>query len=325
MRSSQNINGVLADKRQLSATMVYAAMGSDLLIAIVKFAAAWHTGSSAMLSEGVHSTVDALTELLLLYGLRVARLPATSIHQLGFGREIFFWNFVVAMTILAVGAGVAFLDGMHQIMAPRPISSPLVSYGVLAFAIVAEAGALVLAVREAVRAKGRRRFFAYLLGSRDATSLTVLFSGSTGIIGLLVAAAGTYASTELGRPECDGVASIVIGAILTVTALFLARTSKTLLIGVPASPETVRSILDVVATHPAVACANGAITVHLAPDQILLALSVSFQPTCNTAKIEQAIATIDDQVRKAHPQVVAFSLKPESPQSYLGVRRTRGW
>jgi cation diffusion facilitator family transporter len=305
--------------------IVLVAVGSDLVVALVKFAAAAFTGSSAMLSEGIHSMVDVLTGVLLLYGARVSHHPSTSDHQVGFGREVFFWNFIVALAILALGAGVALVEGIKQFLTPRAIEAPIVSYCVLAVAFVSEAVSLYSAARGVGLTQGRRSLRNYVRTSRDATSLTVLFSSASGMMGLLAAGCGTVLSSVYKMPQFDGVASIVIAAILGVTALFLARNSKDLLIGVPASKDMVSSILAIASANALVHHANGSLSVHIAPDQILVALSVEFLPEGTTATIEKAIADIDVEVRHAHPEVVIFIIKPQSPEQFQSLRKRRGW
>lgn len=305
--------------------VLYLALAGDLLVAVAKFSAAAFTGSSALFSEGIHSAVDAGSELLLLYGLRSARRPSTAEHQLGFGREVFFWNFIVALTILGVGAGAALLDGVHQILHPAPVQSSLINYGVLFLALLAEIPALLGAVKTVQAKRGATGFLRFVARSRDSTLLTVLFGSATGISGLLVAAGGTVLSDTLGSAVWDGVSSVMIAAILATSALFLARNSKRLLIGVPAAPATVRSILAITTEHPDVQTANGAVSVHLAPDQILMALSVAFRPMLTTVEIESAVMAIDRAVRAAHPSISIFLLKPQSAQQFAAVRTRRGW
>lgn len=308
-----------------SSSALHLALAGDVLVAAAKFVGAAATGSSALFSEGVHSTVDAVSEILLLYGLRVGKRPSTAEHQLGFGREVFFWNFIVAMTILALGAGVALLDGIHQILHASVIESPVISYAVLLLALLAELPAMISVSKGVRKKRGETGLVHFVRMSRDPTMLTVMFGGASGILGIVIAATGTFLTTLTNNSVWDGVASVLISMILGTTAIFLAATSKKLLIGVPASPLIVNSILKITTDCPDVETANGAITVHLAPDQILVALSVAFRPTLSTADIEVAVAAIDRAVRAAHPSVVVFLLKPQSEAQFQTVRGHRGW
>lgn len=304
---------------------VYLALGSDLLVALVKFGTAAHTGSSAMMSEGVHSLVDACTGMLLVYGLKASRRPSTAEHQLGFGREIFFWNLMVAMTILAVGAGVALVDGIRQYRSPRPLDDAEIGYVVLAFAFVAEAVSFLVAARDAGLLAVRKRWRSYIRNSRNATSLTILFGSATGMLGVIVTACGTVVANELHQPRYDGAASIIIALILAATALFLARNSKDLLIGVPASRTTIRSVLGIAQANALVRRANGTISVHLAPDQIMVALSIEFEPRGTTASIEAAVVEIERAIRLAHPEIVLCLVKPQSAEAFSAISTGRGW
>lgn len=309
----------------LGSATVWAALTADIIVALLKYWAANHSGSSAMLSEGVHSSVDAVTELLLLYGVRASRQRSTARHPIGFGREVFFWNFIVALTILAFGAGVALLDGLSQVTQPRPIEAPLVSLSVLAASFVVESVAIGVAVRNARAAKPRASLWNSLRGSRDATLLTVLFGSASGMLGLLLAASGVVLSELLRNPAWDGIASVAIAVILAGTALLLARGSKALLIGVPAAPDKVRDILALAEADDIVEIANGAITIHLAPDQILVAISIAYRADCSAGQVETSIVELDRRVTRAHPDVVAFLVKPETPERYREIESERGW
>ncbi len=305
--------------------MVAIALAADLLIALAKFAVAAATGSSAMRSEGIHSTVDALTEIVLLYGLRASRRPSNQRHQFGFGREIYFWNFIVSLLILAVGAGVSLHDGVRQYLKPEPLGAPLAIYVVLALALLAEAASLYGALRAAGLDHPRQNWWRYLRNSRNATSLTVIFGSISGILGLLVAAIGTGAATWFSEPRFDGIASIVIAAILAATAVMLARNSKDLLIGLPAARSTADSILSITAGHALVKRANGLLSVHMAPDQILVAISVEFVEAGTTASIEVAIGAIERAIKQSHPEVVTCLIKPQSRAQFAQIARGRGW
>lgn len=308
-----------------SQVTVIIALCSDLLVAVAKFATAAFTGSSAMLSEAVHSTVDTVTGILLLYGLRVSQRPSTRDHPLGFGREIYFWNFIVSLIILAIGAGVTLLDGIGQLVAPEAPDAPLAIFIVLGIGLMAETVALCGAIREAGPDRPKKGWRHHFRTSRNATSLTVIYTSITGILGLVVAATGTGAAIWLNRPQFDGAASIAIAMILAVTAAALARNNKDLLIGVPAKPETVRSIIAVVGDHALVERANGMISVHLAPEEIMVALSVQFVAKGSTRSIETAIAEIERDIIRVHPEVVGCFIVPQSRARYLEISHSRGW
>ncbi len=299
-----------------SKTAVYAALGGNVLVAATKlFAAAW-TGSSAMMSEAVHSLVDSGNEVLLLYGFHRAGRPPDAQHPLGYGRELYFWSFVVALLIFALGAGVSIYEGIGHLRHPEPISNPVVNYVVLALAFAFEGGSWVVSWRQFRAAKGPLGYYEAVRRSKDPPSFMVFFEDSAALAGILIAAGGTFAAVQLHQPLFDGLASILIGVVLAVVALLLARESKSLLIGEHADSKLSDSILRVAGAEESVTRANGVLTMQLAPDQIVAALSLDFEDHLTAAQIEDAVIDIEREIRKAHPQVVALFIKPQTDKSY---------
>lgn len=299
-----------------SKTAVYAALGGNLLVAITKGVAAALTGSSSMLSEAVHSLVDIGNELLLLYGMHRAGKQATPEHPIGYGRELYFWSFIVAVLIFALGAGVSIFEGLAHIRNPEPVEQAWINYLVLALAFLFEGISWVVAFRQYRAAMGEMGFFEAFRKSKDPPTFMVLFEDSAALVGIVLAAAGTYASDSLAMPALDGWASIAIGVVLAVVAVLLARESKSLLIGERADRELSDSILRVAAAQPSVARANGLITMQMAPDQIVAALSLEFADELRTPQIEQAVTEIELAVMAAHPQVVSLFIKPQTQKTY---------
>jgi len=295
-----------------SRKVIYAAIAGNLLVAATKFGAAAWTGSSAMLSEGVHSVVDTGNSLLLLYGLNRAKRSPDHDHPLGYGREIYFWSFVVAVLVFALGAGVSFYEGVARVLNPEPIRNPVVNYAVLGLSALFDGSTWWIALRNF---KGRMKFSS-LIGaihnSKDPPSFMVLFEDSAALIGLIVAFAGTYLSVKFYSPIVDGFASILIGVVLAATAALLAWETKGLLIGEAADQPIIDSIMRVADEMDGVAHANGIITVHLAPEQILVALSLEFADELKTPDIELKIAELERRVRHLHPMVIALFVKPQS-------------
>jgi cation diffusion facilitator family transporter len=228
-----------------SKTVIYAALAGNLAIALTKFAAAFFTGSSAMLSEGVHSLVDTGNGGLLLYGMHRAARPADRTHPLGHGRELYFWSFIVALLVFALGAGVSLYEGIVHIMAPEPVANVKVNYVVLGLSFLFEGTSWMVALKEFRREKGKQGWLQAVQSSKDPSVYTVLFEDSAALLGLIVAFAGILAAQLLDMPELDGAASIGIALILGATAIFLARESKGLLIGEPASPEVQKKVLAI--------------------------------------------------------------------------------
>ena len=303
-----------------SKRVIYAALVGNLLVALTKFVAAAFTGSSAMASEAVHSLVDTGNEVLLLYGLQRATRPPDEQHPLGHGRELYFWSFVVTILIFALGAGVSLYQGIRHIAAPEPMSYVLVNYVVLALALVFELGSWSVAVREFRVAKGRRGYYETVRQSKDPTMFMVLFEDTAAVIGLVIALAGIAASHVFERPALDGAASVGIGLLLAVVAMFLARESKGLLIGESAASEVVASIRAIALAHPGVERAMSLFTVHLGPDQIVAAIAADFKDSLSAGDVESAVAAIEERVRAAHPEIVLLLIKP---QGGLALERAR--
>ncbi len=301
---------------------VHAALAGNVLVAATKLIAASITGSSAMLSEAVHSLVDCGNEVLLLYGMRRAARQPDAQHPLGYGRELYFWSFIVALLVFALGAGVSIYEGIGHILHPEPISKPLVNYIVLALAGVFETGSWVVSLRQFREAKGALGYYEAFRRSKDPPSFMVLFEDSAAIAGILIAGLGTFAAVRLGDPRLDGLASILIGAVLAVIALLLARESKSLLIGEHADARLVESILRIAAGEKSVTRANGVLTMQLAPDQIVAALSLDFEDHLTAAQIEDAVADMERLVRTAHPEIVALFVKPQTHRSFRQASQT---
>ncbi len=303
-----------------SKAVIYAALAGNFLIAGAKFVAAWFTGSSAMLSEGVHSLVDTGNGFLLLFGMWRANRPADRTHPFGHGRELYFWSFVVALLVFALGAGVSFYEGVVHIRDPEPIRNVTVTYVVLGLSILFEGGSWLVALKEFRITKGRLGYLEAVRRSKDPSVFTVLFEDSAALLGLLVALIGIGAAQYFGIPELDGVASIGIACILATTAIFLARETKGLLMGEAADPEVVKTLLRIAAADPAVTGANGVITVHIGPTQIVAAFSLEFDDAQRAPDIEACVERLEAAIRKEVPAVSAVFVKPQTPASFARHR-----
>lgn len=306
--------------RRSSRKVIYAALLGNLLVALTKFAAAALTGSAAMSSEAVHSLVDTGNEVLLLYGLHRAARPADEQHPLGHGRELYFWSFIVTLLIFALGAGVSAYEGIRHVLSPVPISTPIVNYVVLGLALVFEGGSWAVAIREFRAAKAERGYFEAVRESKDPTMFMVLFEDSAALLGLVIALAGIAASEAFQLPVLDGIASIGIGLVLAIVAMFLARESKGLLIGEPAQSKVVSSICAIARAQPGIEHSNGLFTVHLGPDQIVAAISVDFADQLLARDVEAIVAAVEERVRTVHPEVVSLLIKPQSVEAFHRAR-----
>lgn len=295
-----------------TSTTVWSALAGNLAVAAAKFVAASLTGSAAMLSEAVHSLLDTGNEVLLLYGMARSRRPADRTHPLGYGRELYFWSFVVALLIFALGAGVSLYEGVQRLIEPRPLGRPVVIYGVLGLSLIFESASFVVSVRAFRESKGEMSWWEAFRRSKDPPAFTVVFEDSAAILGLLVAAAGTGAALLTGDVRWDGIASIAIAVILAAVAGLLARESKELLIGERADPALSEAIMRTAASIPGVCSANSILTVQLAPNSVVATLSLDFYDTLRAPDIERAVVELETRIRRAHPEVTALFVKPQS-------------
>ncbi|MGB3380338.1 MAG: cation diffusion facilitator family transporter [Rhodanobacter sp.] len=301
--------------------VVYVALGGNLMIAIAKFVAAGLSGSSAMLSEGVHSLVDTVNEVLLLYGLHRAGMPPDRSHPFGYGRELYFWSFIVALLVLAAGAGVSFYEGVMHIREPEAIKRPWINYAVLGVSFLFEGTSWLVALREFRARKGKLGYFEAFRLSKDPSTFTVLLEDSAALLGLLIALTGVVGAQAFDEPALDGVASLGISGVLASFALLLARETKGLLIGEPAHPRVSGSILAIAAADPGVHAANGVLTVQMGPNQVVATLSAEFEDALTTPQIEACINRIEAQAKTIHPELLSLFIKPQTAETWRERRR----
>jgi cation diffusion facilitator family transporter len=304
-------------------TSVYAALIGNVLVALTKIIAAVWSGSSSMMSEAVHSVVDTSNELLLLYGYRRAARRPDRLHPLGYGRELYFWSFIVALLIFALGAGVSLYQGIMHVLSPQPIERPMVSLIVLGLCFAFEGTSWLIALRS-LRASGQRgSTYEAFLRSKDPPAYMVLFEDSAALIGIVIAASAIGAAAWLQQPVWDGVGSILVGLLLAGTSVVLARESKSLLIGEPAHSELSESILEVANNTPGVLRANGVLTVQMSPSEVVAAVSIEFADDRRADDIESSVVAIETEVRKQHPDVAALFIKPQTKARYRANRKIR--
>ena len=281
-----------------STKVVLAALIGNGLIAITKFVASGITGSSAMLSEAIHSVVDTGNQGLLLYGLKRANKPADARHPFGYGKEIYFWAFIVALLIFAIGAMVSLYEGYHKLSHPEPMTDAYINYIVLGVAMVFEAFAWWIAFKEFRAYKGSLSYWRAIRDSKDPTVFTVLFEDTAAMSGLLVAFIGVFLADQHGILVADGIASMVIGVILALTAIFLTIECKGLLIGEAAHPDIELALKVLIAKHPNVMHTNEILTIHLGPHDILVNVSLDFRNDILAKEIEDTVSQIESEIKK---------------------------
>lgn len=296
-------------------TLVIALL-ANLGIAVSKFGAAAVTGSSAMLTEGVHSVVDSTNQLLLMWGRHAAKRQADEFHPFGYGRELYFWSFIVAVLVFSLGAGVSVYEGIIHIANPEEAVSPVIAYAVLLVAFALEGWSTLEAYREFRHSKGKLGWVQAIRDSKDPPAFIVLLENGAAMAGIVAAAAGLALAQLTGDPFYDGAASIVIGAILAITAFVLAYESKALLIGEAADPQIVAALHRLVESKNEVTAVGEVLTVHSAPDQITAMLSVDFVDHITARQVEAVICAIENEVAEQYPIVQRLYIRPRSPVDY---------
>jgi len=290
-------------------TLVVALL-ANLGIAVSKFFAAWITGSSAMLTEGVHSVVDSTNQLLLMWGRRAAKRPPDKLHPFGYGRELYFWSFVVAVLVFSLGAGVSVYEGIIHIAHPEPAVSPVIAYAVLLVAFLLEGWSTLEAFNDFKKAKGRTGWFKAIRTSKDPPAFIVLLENGAAMAGIVAAAVGLLLSQLTHNPFYDGAASVVIGIILGFTALLLAYESKGLLIGESADPVLVEHLRDLACDQPGVVGVGDVLTLHSSPDQVTVMMNVDFRDSILAGEVERVVCKIEDEARERWPQVKRLFVRP---------------
>ncbi len=292
-----------------STRTILIALGANVGIAIAKFGAAAVTGSSAMLTEGVHSLVDSSNQVLLLYGRKRSTKPADAKHPFGYGRELYFWSFVVAILVFALGAGVSVYEGVLHILDPEPASNPLIAYAVLAVAFALEGWSTIAALADFNKTR-RGTIWQEIRHTKDAPTLVLLLENSGALVGLIVAALGLTLSLVTGHPFWDGLASVLIGLVLGVLAVVLLHEAKGLLIGESADPAMVEDIRIRAASHAGVVRVHEVLTLHSAPTMVTVIISADFEDAITARDVERIVLAIEREVAASFPIVARVYVRP---------------
>jgi cation diffusion facilitator family transporter len=304
-----------------SKKVILAALIGNSMIAVTKFIAAHLTGSSAMLSEGIHSLVDTGNQVLLLHGLKRAARPADKYFPYGHGKEIYFWSFVVAILIFALGAGISLYQGYHHILHPVEISNPIINYVVLSLAIVFEGGSFYVAAKAFNASKGDLGYIEAVKKGKDPSIFVVLFEDAAAMLGLFIALMGIIAAQVTGIAMFDGIASMIIGVILALTAFWMAVETKGLLIGESADQNVVDGIHTTIAAIDEVNCVNEVLTLHMGASYILANISVDFKSGIDSDQIEDTIARLDAQIKVQYPDIKKVFIEAESRSNFAAQQQ----
>jgi len=290
---------------------VVAAFAANLGIAVIKFVAALVTGSASLLAESVHSAADTGNEVLLLVGRGRANRPASDDHPFGFGRERYFYGFVVSVMLFTVGAVYSVYEGAHKMLHPEAIHSSLVAFIVLALSAVLEGFSLRTAIREANKVRGNRSWGTFIRRTKAPELPVVLLEDLAALIGLTFAFAGVALAVLTGNGRWDGGGSLAIGALLATAAAILAVEMKSLLIGESASPEVQRMVVAAIEDGPELARVIHMRTVHMSPDAILVAAKVAVRDTDSAAQIAAGIDAAERRIRTSVPIAKTIYLEPD--------------
>jgi cation diffusion facilitator family transporter len=293
--------------------VIYAALAANLLIAVTKLAAAWFTGSSAILSEGIHSMVDSGNQVLLLHGQRCATRPPDEDFPFGHGKEIYFWSFVVSILVFSLGAGISLYEGVDHILHPGLMRNVMVNYVIIGASLVFEGISWVISVKEFGKSKSPQQgYIQAIRKGKDPSMFLVVLEDSAAMLGLVAALAGIFLATYTGNPLWDGTASIVIGLILAATAVLIARETKGLLVGEAASREVVQAIREVVSQGENVEHVNEVLTLHMGPDFIVATISLDFVDDVSAGEIERTIPLLEAEIKRRAPEVKKVFIEAEA-------------
>ena len=298
--------------RMESKAFIYVALLADLGIAVTKFIAAAFTGSSAMLSEGVHSVIDTVNQVLLLFGIKQSKKKADQLRPFGYGREQYFWSFIVSLLMFSIGGCISFYEGILRLKRPAANENQTWSYVVLAVAFVFTTISLITTLKKFNTQRGELSFWHGIKESKDSSLFTVLLADIADIAGLVIAFLGVFLGHILQNRYYDAIASMVIGVFLVFISLLLVKESRSLLMGETASRKTIRNIVALAESDPSIVKVKKHFSIYLSPEEIVLQLIAVFQKDLTTAEITDAIRRISRKIRKKFPRFKQIFIEPMS-------------
>lgn len=290
---------------------IYSALAANLLIAITKFIAGAFSNSAAMISEGIHSVVDTVNQLLLLFGLKRSKKPADALRPFGYGKELYFYSFIVSILIFGLGGGISIYQGIIHIIKPEPLGNPLWNYVVLVVSMIFEGISLVIAVKEFNKVKGNDSYWQAIVRSKDPSTFLVLFEDGAAVLGLFIVLICMILSHNLNIPALDGVASLCVGLLLVGVSVILARESRSLLLGEGISPESKQKITLLTEKDPTVLKVLQIISTYQSPEEVILMIIVAFKEDLDTADINEAIDRIRKDIKKEFHLIRFVIIQPE--------------
>lgn len=307
-----------ADKAAATKKVIYAAVVANLGIALAKFLAAAVTGSAAMMAEGIHSAVDTGNELLLLIGEQRSAKAADAKHPFGYGKSIYFWALVVALSVFSLGGGLSINHGVHGLLDPQPLHDPFWSYLVLAVAFLFEGYSWnVSRLSLNTYRKAGTSLWQAVRASKDAAVFTVFIEDSAALLGVLLAAAGISLAQWTGEPRWDPAASVVIGLLLIGAAFTLARETGALLVGESMGADASARLRQVINADPAIDSVGRLASMQLGPSDILLTAAVQFKRGMTIDQVERAIERLERTVHAHNPSIHTMYFESTALRSSL--------
>ena len=291
---------------------IYSALGADILIATIKFFAGAYSNSSSMISEGIHSLVDSSNQVLLLYGMKKSKKPPDKLRPFGYGKELYFWSFIVSILIFGLGGGISVFQGIIHIRNPLPLEDPTWNYVVLGFSIIFDGTSFIIAVRNFNKIRGQVSFWKAVVRSKDPASFIVLFEDGAAVSGLIIVFIFMKTSHAYDLPVLDGIASVSVGLLLIFTSLILARESRSLLMGEGIAPETQKRIIALTEKDPAVIKVTNVLSTYESPDEVVLMLIVYFKQNLDTAEITDAIDRIRKNIKEQFQLIEFVIIEPQA-------------
>jgi cation diffusion facilitator family transporter len=295
-----------------SKNSIYSALAANLLISLTKFTAGHFSNSASMVAEGIHSLVDTVNQLLLLLGIRRSKKAPDSTHPFGYGKELYFWSFIVSILIFGLGGGISIYQGIIHIMHPEPLGDPTVSYVVLALSLLFEGASLIVAIKAFNLVRADMGWWEAIVKSKDPSSFLVLFEDAAAVLGLLIVGICIFLGHLLNLPILDGIASLLVGLLLVAVSAILARESRSLLMGEGIAPETKTSISRMVGDHPAVHNVKQILSTYQSPEEVVLMLIVVFRDNFTIAEINLVIDEIRSEIKNKFPLVRYIIIQPEA-------------
>jgi cation diffusion facilitator family transporter len=293
-----------------SKLFLYVSLAVDLLIAMSKFIASAITGSSSMTAEGIHSVIDAISQLLLLWGIKTSKKLPDELRPFGYGKELYFWSFIVSLIIFILGGCISFYEGLMRLRKPELNADQNWNYIILAFAFIFNAISMFTALKAFNKQRGHLSFFKAVEESKDPATFIVLLGDVGDLLGLIVAFVGVFLGQLLHNPYYDGIASMVIGVIMISISMILVRESKSLLMGEATSRKTLRKIVAITEADAAVIKVKKHFSMYMAPDEVLLQLNTVFKANLTTLQITDAIERITKTIQGEFPRIKQIFIEP---------------